>query len=332
MHPAQAQGGKVEATARPSQARLVRDLVETLPEAQRRLAGMPFEGAERMNWHYIPRQRAGLPIAAMGAETREALERLLRGALSEAGYEKVKGILAIERILGQIEGRPSLRDPENYSLSVFGEVGRGPWGWRLEGHHLSLNVTLRDDQAVAVVPVFLGANPARVPDGYAMAGHRVLGRETDLAYALIRGLEGPARERAVIATTSLGNIVAGPGREQLVSEREGLPLGAMPDGLRDLALELLQAWVGAFHPEIAERELARVREAGLHELHFAWGGPLEAGHAHYWRLHGPITLLEFDNTQNDANHIHSVWHDLVRNFGRDLLREHYQHGHRHDHT
>jgi hypothetical protein len=324
--------GVIRAASRTSPAQLVRDLVETLPEAQRGVAVLPFEGAERFNWHYIPRQRAGLPIAAMGPATRDALERLLRHALSEAGYEKVKGILAIERILGQIEGRPGLRDPENYSLSVFGEAGRGLWGWRLEGHHLSLNLTARGEQVIAVVPVFLGSNPARVPDGYAMAGHRVLGRETDLAYALIRGLDEVARERAIIATTSLGNIVAGPGREQLVSQREGLPLGAMPDGLRALALELLGAWAGTFHAEIAERELARVREAGLDEVHFAWGGPLEAGHAHYWRLHGPITLLEFDNTQNDANHIHSVWHDLVRNFGRDLLREHYQHGHRHDHA
>jgi hypothetical protein len=116
-----------------------------------------------------------------------------------------------------------------------------------------------------------------------------------------------------------------------VSEREGLPLPEMPDGLRKLALELLDTYAHNLRADLAAQELERVRAAGLDQLRFAWGGPLEAGHAHYWRLHGPITLLEYDCTQNDANHIHSVWHDLERDFGRDLLREHYAHGHHHGH-
>ncbi|MGH6902049.1 MAG: DUF3500 domain-containing protein, partial [Geminicoccaceae bacterium] len=137
------------------------------------------------------------------------------------------------------------------------------------------------------------------------------------------------RARAIIATTSLGNIITEPGREDALRERRGLPLAAMEESLRTLALELLETYAHNLRGELAEAEVARVRAAGFDQIHFAWGGPLEDGHANYWRLHGPITLIEYDNTQNDANHIHSIWHDLTRNWGRDLLREHYAHGHTH---
>jgi hypothetical protein len=162
-----------------------------------------------------------------------------------------------------------------------------------------------------------------------MAGHRTLGRETDLSYELIRSLGEAERARAIIATGSLGNIITVPGREDELRERRGLPLSAMDEGLRNLAFELLETYADNLRGDLAKAELARIREAGLDEIRFAWGGPLEDGHANYWRLHGPITLVEYDNTQNDANHIHSVWHDLARNWGRDLLREHYENGHAH---
>lgn len=328
----------VRATAMPERSRgrasrttmagLVRDLLETLDDDARRRTVWPFADDERFNWHYVPRPRAGLAIEEMTEATRAALDALLRHALSEAGYDKATGVRRLEEPLGLLERHAGpRRDPLNYSLTVFGEPGRGPWGWRLEGHHLSLNFTAVDEQVIAVVPTFLGANPATVPDGLPMAGHRVLGRETDLAFELIRGLDGELRDRAIIAETSLGNIVAGPGRETLVDRREGLPLAAMPETMRNLAHELLATYARNLRTGLAEAELARVRDAGIDDLRFAWGGPLESGHAHYWRLHGPVTLIEFDNTQNDANHIHTVWHDLTRNFGRDRLKEHYATGH-----
>lgn len=323
-------GGRARAS-RQAMAGLVRSFLDALSAEQREATRWPFEDGERFNWHYVPRSRAGLPIREMGDATRAAFDDLLRHALSEAGYDKATGIMRLEEPLGLIENRPHARDPDNYSITVFGEPGQGPWGWRIEGHHLSLNFTGWTEELLAAMPAFWGSNPARVPEGYPMAGHRVLGHETDLAYALIRGLEGPARERATIATTSLGNIITGPGRETLVDEREGLPLAAMPEGTRNLALDLLATYAHNLRGDLAERELGRVREAGIDEVCFAWGGPLESGRAHYWRLHGPITLIEFDNTQNDANHIHSIWHDLRHNFGGDLLRRHYeQGGHHHD--
>jgi hypothetical protein len=316
--------------SRATMATLAASFLDSLSEAQRRQASWPFEGDERFNWHYVPRERAGVPIEQMGAASKAALHDLLRHALSETGYQKAVNVMSLEEPLGLIENHKRFyRHPENYSVTVFGTPGRLPWGWRIEGHHLSLNFTAVTEELFGVTPAFWGANPARVPDGYPMAGHRTLGRETDLSYQLIRGLGEAERERAVIATSSLGNIITVPGREEELRERRGLPLAAMGEGARNLVLELLETYAGNLRGELAAAEVARVREAGINAIHFAWGGPLEEGYPNYWRLHGPITLIEHDNTQNNANHIHSVWHDLERNWGRDLLREHYEHGHAH---
>jgi hypothetical protein len=316
--------------SRATMAALVAAFVESLSEEQRRRTLWPFDKEERFNWHYVPRDRAGLPIQAMSGASKTTLHDLLRHALSEAGYQKAVDVMSLEEPLGLIENHQRFyRHPENYSVTVFGMPGRLPWGWRIEGHHLSLNFTAVTEELFGVTPAFWGANPARVPDGYPMAGHRALGRETDLSYELIRGLGEAERERAIIASSSLGNIITTPGREDALRERQGLPLAAMPEAMRNLALGLLETYAGNLRGELAAAEVARVREAGVDQLHFAWGGPLEEGHPNYWRLHGPITLIEYDNTQNNANHIHSVWHDLTNNFGRDLLREHYAEGHAH---
>jgi hypothetical protein len=159
-----------------------------------------------------------------------------------------------------------------------------------------------------------------------MAGHRGLARETDLSFALIQGLDDALRGHAIIRPTPIGDIVTGPGREDALQQPEGLKLGAMPDGLRDLAMELIGTFAHSLSGRLAEVELERIRSADAAVIHFAWAGALEPGEPNYWRLHGPITLIEYDNTQNQANHIHTVWHDPSRNFGGDLLREHYRGG------
>ena len=328
----------VRATALPERSRASRAdmaglagaFLETLDPAQRRAAQWPFDDAERRNWHYVPRPRAGVAIEAMAPAAKAAVHDLLRHALSEAGYRKATTIMALEEPLGLIENhRRHYRNPENYAVTIFGEPGRLPWGWRIEGHHLSLNFSAVTEELFGVTPAFWGANPAHVPAGYPLAGERALGRETDLAYELVRSLNEAERARAVIRTSSLGNIVTEPGREDALRERQGLPLADLAEGLRNLALELLATYAGNLCGALAQAELDRVRQSGTGQIHFAWGGPLEPGHANYWRLHGPISLIEYDNTQNNANHIHSVWHDLARNFGRDLLREHYATGHHH---
>jgi hypothetical protein len=221
------------------------------------------------------------------------------------------------------------RDPGNYSVSVFGTPGGSrPWGWRLEGHHLSLNFTLVPGKPIAVTPAFLGANPAEVHAG-ASKGLRTLGREQDLGHALARGMNEAQRRRMIIAARSLGDIVAGPGRGEDLTSPAGVPAAGLEGAQRDRLVRLVEEYARNMRTELADDELRRIREAGLERLHFAWAGPTEPGQPHYYRIHGPTVLIEFDNTQNDANHIHTVYRDLRRDFGADLLRAHYIDGHRH---
>ena len=264
--------------SRATMATLVAAFVETLSEAQRRHASWPFDDGERANWHYVPRERAGVPIEQMGAASKAALHDLLRYALSETGYQKAVDVMSLEEPLGLIENHQRFyRNPENYSVTVFGTPGRLPWGWRIEGHHLSLNFTAVTEELFGVTPAFWGANPARVPDGYPMAGHRTLGHETDLSYQLIRSLGEAERARAIIASSSLGNIITAPGREDALRERQGLPLAAMDEGVRNLALELLETYARNLRGELAAVEVARVREAGVDADPLRLGRPARGG-------------------------------------------------------
>jgi len=312
--------------AREAMARAATRFLDALDARARRRASFAMADAERANWHYVPRSREGVPFKAMSATARAAAHELLQAGLSPGGYAKATGIIRLEEVLRQIERLGLFRDPENYALAIFGTPGgSASWGWRLEGHHLSLNFTLVPGRPVSATPLFLGANPATVAAG-PLAGQRALSTEEDLGLALARSLvqgKGEAlRARLVIAAASPGDIVTGPGREESLKVPAGVALSEMSDEQRRLAVRLLETYAHNLRAETAEAELARIRGAGLEPIHFAWAGPIELGRPHYFRLHGPAVLIELDNTQNDANHIHSVWRDFKGDFGRDLLGEH----------
>ena len=303
-----------------------------LPAETRKRAVFALGDRERLNWHYVPRGREGVPFKAMPAPARAAAHELMKASLSGVGYGKAANIIQLEEVLRRIESFGLSRDPENYAFTVFGNPGvSAPWGWRVEGHHLSLNFTLVPGQPVAMTPAFMGANPAEVPSG-PKKGQRALAAEQDLGRALAQSLTAAQRARTVIAAESLGDIVTGPGRADSLATPAGLPLADMTGDQLRLAAKLIEEYAHNMRSELAEQELRRMTEAGSERVHFAWAGPLEPGRAHYYRLHGPTLLIEYDNTQNNANHIHSVWHDPRRDFGQDLLRAHYERGHHHDHA
>ncbi len=303
-----------------------------LPAETRKRAVFALGDRERLNWHYVPRGREGVPFKAMPAPARAAAHELMKASLSAVGYGKAANIIQLEEVLRRIESFGLSRDPENYAFTVFGNPGASaPWAWRVEGHHLSLNFTLVPGQPVAMTPAFMGANPAEVPSG-PKKGQRALAAEQDLGRALAQSLTAAQRARTVIAAESLGDIVTGPGRADSLATPAGLPLADMTGDQLRLAAKLIEEYAHNMRSELAEQELRRMTEAGSERVHFAWAGPLEPGRAHYYRLHGPTLLIEYDNTQNNANHIHSVWHDPRRDFGQDLLRAHYERGHHHDHA
>ena len=290
----------------------------------------------RRNWHYTPRARPGLTLAELSENERGHVWTLLAHLLSKQGLQKARDAIRLEQVLGELTNDLGFRDPENYALVLFGRPdGVQPWSWRFEGHHLSLNVAVSPANGIAVTPAFFGANPQTVPGGHALAGLRMMPAEADLAFSLINGLPATQQSAAIIATDAPRNIIAGPGREASLRTQEGVPLGALEDTLKTQAIELINAYIGNMSDPVAVRERQRLEQSGLQQVQFAWAGSLTPGRPHYYRLHGPTLLIEYDNTQNGANHVHSVWHDPVNGFGSDLLRAHYDHaphGHGHQHA
>jgi hypothetical protein len=295
---------------------------EVLDSEQRGRALLPFERDRRADWGYTPRIRPGLPLRAMRADQAAACWALLATALSPVGLAKTRGVLALEAILQDRTARKAYRDPLNYALAIFGRPGEGPWAWRFEGHHVSLTFTLVPGVGMAVTPHFFGANPFSghvVPDGSGCIGG-VLERESALAFALIADLPPAALARALIAPEAPPDLLTGPGREASLARPTGLPLGMLPEGSRTAVLALLDAFFDRLDPEIAAPVARRTREAGLAGLHLAWAGGTTPDRLHYWRLHGPTLLIEYDRT--DTDHAHSVWHDPTDPLGEDLLRAH----------
>ncbi|MDX1430865.1 MAG: DUF3500 domain-containing protein [Gammaproteobacteria bacterium] len=309
-------------------ARAARAFLATLDDRLRERSRFPFGDRERFDWHYIPRGREGVALREMSAAQRRAAESLLASALSPTGLQKVQDTMALEAVLKEIELFGLNRDPDNYAVAIFGEPGAYPWGWRFEGHHLSLNFTLVTAAEVAVTPSFIGSNPATVPSG-PRKGLRTMGLEQDLGLELVTTFDGTRRERVVLRDRTFGDILTGPGREDRLREPEGLALADMSDGQRDLAMRLVDVYLGNLRREMAEAFRGRIRAADPGRIHFAWAGGFAAGEPHYYRLHGPAVLIEYDNTQGDATHIHSVLRDPVNDFGRDELARHYATGHHH---
>ncbi|MEX1256020.1 MAG: DUF3500 domain-containing protein [Gemmatimonadota bacterium] len=322
--PASAQTFDPVVGAQEAMAAAASDFLATLNGARRASAHLPFEDEVRMGWQYIPAEREGLLLADMTAVQRQRVHVLLRTALSGTGYLKITSVMQLEEVLRAIETAGFARSVEGYVVAVFGDPASGePWGWRFEGHHVSLNFTSVAPGGLSATPLFLGSNPAEVRSG-SWAGLRVLHREEDLARELLRSLSPDLRARAVVSPTPPNDILT---RNDPVARElpvEGLPAGEMGSESRVLLLALLEEFAGNLDEGVAEAHLSAVRTAGVESLHFVWSGGVEAGEPHYYRIQGPTVLVEFDNVQGEGNHVHSVWRDLENDFGGDLLRRHYE--------
>ena len=342
---------------------------------QRAKARLDFaDQVERTTWHYTPTPRQGLPFTEMDRQQQRLAQRLIMAGLSREGYNVATTIMGIETLLDAKEGfRSDLwwRDSRLYYVTVFGEPdGQKPWGWRFEGHHISLNFTIVGGQIVSPTPTFFGSNPASSP---LMGGQtlRPLAGIEDLARQLMHELSAEQQATALLTTIAPPDIVtlnrpavvAGslpaktPGiddtlavasqfrtMERLIQERDITPAeleAVRLNGAKGIAAaqmsasqrQILQALIGDYihrmPDELAEIEMNKLKEQGMEQIHFAWAGGLERGEGHYYRLQGARFLVEYDNTQNDANHIHSVWRDAQSDFGADLITQHYQTSHHH---
>ena len=298
----------------------------SLTDEQRKQATFSFEADERLRWNFIPDEtfpRNGLPLKAMTEPQRKAAHDLLRSGLSDRGYQTYTAIIQLENILRVIEGGVKMaRDQDAYRFSVFGTPdAKGTWGWRVEGHHVSLHFSVVNGTAIASTPSFAGSNPAEVRDG-AEKGKRVLGQLEDTGRALVTALDPTQRTTAIINTTAPNEIVTRNTLDISPLSPVGLKASAMTAAQRDLLLKVIDAYAGLMTADVAADRLAKIKSAGVENVTFAWAGPIERGQLHYYRVQGPTFLVEFDNTQNNGNHVHSIWRDFKGDFGRDLLREH----------
>ena len=304
-----------------------RFLASLTPE-QRAKATFAFEVDERQNWHFVPIERKGLALREMTSAQKHLATALLAAGLSQQGFLKAESVMSLEDVLRIIEhGTGPERDPEKYFVSIFGTPSAGgTWGYRVEGHHLSQNYTVVGGH-VAGAPSFFGANPAEVREG-PRKGLRVLAAEEDLGRAVIQSFDPEQRKTAIVDAQAYKDILTFDSRKAaLKGQPSGLQASRMNAKQFELLMTLLEEYARNMPDQIAESREEQIKKAGK-DIYFAWAGGIEKGEPHYYRVQTASFLIEYDDTQNDANHIHSVWRDFNGDFGVDLLKLHYETSHR----
>ena len=305
------------------------NFIASLTPEQKSKAVLAFDAPERLDWHFIPKARKGIPLKELSDAQQHLAHAFMSTGLSQRGYIKMTTIMSLEEILRELEvGRGTMiRDAELYYFTIFGQPsGDGTWGWGVEGHHISMNFTVVAGKMIATTPTFLGTNPAEVKAG-PRRGLRVLAREEDLAGNLMAALDEKQRAAAVIDIKAPTDIITANKQRIEPLDAKGLSVSRMNSRQRQILISLLEEYANTMPTDLAEERMSKVRKAGIEKIVFAWAGGLEHGQGHYYRIQGPTFLVEFDNTQNDANHIHSVWRDFNGDWGADLLAEHYKAAH-----
>jgi hypothetical protein len=302
-------------------------LASLTPE-QKAKATFQFQDEERLNFHFIPRERKGLAVREMNATQRHLANALLAAGLSQRGFIKATQVMSLEDVLRIMEkDAGERRNPEKYYFSLFGQPGPdNTWGYRVEGHHLSQNFTVASGRVVDA-PSFFGANPAEVREG-PRQGLRVLAAEEDLGRDLLMSLDDSQRKIAVVSETAYKDILTAANRKaSLEGQPSGLPASKMNSKQFEKLTGLIAEYANNMPEQMAQARMEQAKKAGKN-LYFAWAGAGTRGAPHYYRIQSPTFLIEYDNMQNNANHIHSVWREFTGDFGADLLQQHYRTSHR----
>jgi hypothetical protein len=307
--------------------------IRLLNTEQQTKTSYPFDSGERYRFFYVPRDdRKGISVNELDSTQRKALMDLLKTALSAETVKKVNDIMQLDLILKEMEHRQAddhYRDPGKYFLTIFGiPAANTIWGWRFEGHHVAFNFSANKNELVAGTPGFLGANPAIVPDG-PQKNKEVLKEETDKGFALLHSFSPQELQKAVTSETAPGEIITGASRQAMIEHPSGIRYSEMSPASQQLFLGLINLYVHRFTKLFAQSMLKEIQQADLNKLWFTWAGSKERtpGKPWYYRIQGPTIIIEYDNSQNNANHIHTVVRDLKNDFGGDQLLEHYKAAH-----
>jgi hypothetical protein len=304
---------------------------------QKAKASFAFTDEERENWHFIPRPRKGLDMREMTDQQRLLAHALMASGLGFRGMMKAETIMSLEEVLYQMESAGGddkkvaetreKRNPSKYYVSIFGTPDtKGIWGWRIEGHHISMNFTLKGGELLRATPSFFGSNPGEVLEG-PMKGLRVLHNEEELGRTLVKSLTDAQWQKADAHTEAPKEMITAAEHHVKPLSPEGLSNAEMTDDQKKQLNTLVREYLERLRPEIAEEAWNRIQASGG-AMFFVWAGGKDRGQPHYYRVQGKTFLLEYDNVQNGANHVHSVWRDFDGDFGTDILAEHYQADHK----
>jgi len=310
------------------------DFINTLTPSLKSSAVLELEDPERHNLNFIPIERKGPTFHDFNEVQKNAALALLKASLSDEGYRKTSEIMELEKILFVLENDQhkyadgsSWRDPLNYHFLIFGDPAPGNiWGWKFEGHHISLNFISTQNRIVSSTPSFFGSNPAVIE----VRGHKrkeVLQLESDLGFILVNSLNEDQLKQALFSSDAPEEIITRNHRDVKNIDPKGICYSLLDNSQKETFQKLLNVYIENYEPRFAEDFRAKIEKAGFENLSFSWAGSMKPGKPHYYRIQGPVLLIEFDNTQNDANHIHSVVRDLTNDFGRDILQEHYHQDH-----
>lgn len=301
--------------------------LNTLSTELRAKSQFNFEDAERFNWNFVPIARKGPSFRDFDEKQKNAAISLLRASLSDQGYQKVRGIIELETVLKALEKRApadNYRDPLNYHLSIFGEPSSSKeWGWRFEGHHISLNFSSLQGVLVSSTPSFFGSNPGIVPTGD-KKGTQVLKKEMELGFLLVNSLNEGQLKKTRFADKAPSEIITGNSRKASLLSPSGIKFRELNAVQKKIFMQLLDVYIRNYTSEFSKKFLANIQKSGIDDLHFAWAGSLKPESGHYYRIQGKALLIEYDNTQNNSNHVHTVVRDLTNDFGEDVLKGHYQ--------
>ncbi len=328
-------GAYHQATTEAVMTETAQRFLHSLTAQQKANTVFDFKAEDRTNWHFVPDNnflemrgyaRKGITYKELTPEQRRLADALLSSGLSKTGFVKAVTIMSLEDVLRIMEkDTAGRRDVERYHYSIFGEPSNsGTWGWRVEGHHVSLHYTLQGGRLVSASPTFFGANPHEVRQG-PRKGLRVLAREEDLARELVKSLDAAQRQAALIDEVAYKDILTSADtRAKLEGDPRGLPASKMNKKQVEILMALLDEYVYNVPAEPADKRLKTVQATPREQLYFAWAGSIEPGKGDYYRVQAPRFLVEYDNTQNENNHSHSVWRDFDGDFGRDVLALHYR--------
>ena len=327
VHAGDVQGAADMARAASEMSDAANALLASLDDAQKAKISFEFKDvAEREKFIFVPDlKRKGLTIKEMSPFVRPLAFGLLNTGLSQHGFANALSIMSLEQVLFEQEkgkkGTP-VRDPENYFVEIFGKPGNDQiWGWRFEGHHFSASFTCVMGKTIVSAPLFMGCNPEVVKDG-PRKGYRTLAEVETAGRKFMDALKDDQKKKAIIQAETPKDIYSMTKRH-VETKKEGLAASELDKDQAALLVALIKEYASRERPEVAAMDLARIEKEGLSAISFAWAGPTEIGKTHYYRIQSDTFMIEYDNFQNDGNHIHSVWRDLKNDYGEDILKRHY---------